>query len=361
MPILGAIMSYNYVRDKEKSIKHFIDYMFNRCQAMFKYDGLPDTIPQRVLERYLQRFGHCIITRVKGELLPLNGVFAGVNNKYNEPSMYNVTNVALKLAKQYDLEKDCVLCRNDTQMLGLTPIFAKYGELLCENEISIRTTLILTRAMITISAPDERTRQSANEFLRKIENGELMCIGENAFFDGVKVNGFSANAGFLQQFVELEQYLKASCFNEIGINANFNMKRESITANEFALNDDFLLPLIDDMYKNRCEFVQKINDKYDTDIRVDFASSWRTTQAENEKELSEAEYESVLDDVQADDLDDDTTDTDSERRDAPDDVQADEVEYEGEQVETESAGLYDETDETTDETDETDDKRRKNG
>ena len=58
---------YNF-KDKVKCVRSYVDYMLSRSQMMFNYENLPESIPQLYLERYLQRNGHCCITKVKGEL-----------------------------------------------------------------------------------------------------------------------------------------------------------------------------------------------------------------------------------------------------------------------------------------------------
>ena len=39
-----------YVTDKSKSAESIICYMLARLQKMFKYEGLPDSIPRQYLE-----------------------------------------------------------------------------------------------------------------------------------------------------------------------------------------------------------------------------------------------------------------------------------------------------------------------
>lgn len=94
------------------------------------------------------------------------------------------------------------------------------------------------------------------------------------------------SAGLINQFIELEQYIKASCLNEIGLNANYNMKRESLNSAESALNDDFLIPLIDNMLACRKDFVNKVNNMYGTDITVELNSAWLTNKLEDIKQDS---------------------------------------------------------------------------
>ena len=43
---------------KESWIKNYISYYLSKTQAMFKYEGLPDTIPQVELEKQLQTKGY---------------------------------------------------------------------------------------------------------------------------------------------------------------------------------------------------------------------------------------------------------------------------------------------------------------
>ena len=81
-----------------------------------------------------------------------------------------------------------------------------------------------------------------------MENGILGVIGESPFFDGVKLQSPPSNNGsYLTQFIEYQQYLKGSLYNELGLSANYNMKREAIGKGESTLDEDALLPLCDNM------------------------------------------------------------------------------------------------------------------
>ena len=277
----------NPIKDKQKQLDSFIKQMFNRTQSMFKYDGLPETIPQIYLERYLQVYGHCIIAQVNKELYAFWGGFSGTPDVYYNPTQYVVSNVALNLYKTFDIDKDCVLCRNDSNIQGLSFIFKKYGCLLVENTLTIYSLLKTARASLLLSATDDKTKKECDLFIDKLESGDIYCIGENPFFEGVKVHStMQGSAGLINQFIELEQYIKASCLNEIGLNANYNMKRESLNSAESALNDDFLIPLIDNMLACRKDFVNKVNEMYNTSITVELNSAWLTNKLEDIKQDS---------------------------------------------------------------------------
>ena len=281
-------MSFDYpIKDKQKQLDSFIKQMFNRTQSMFKYDGLPETIPQIYLERYLQVYGHCIIAKANNDLYAFWGGFAGAPDAYYNPTQYVVSNVALNLYKTFDIDKDCVLCRSDSNIQGLAFIFKKYGCMLVENTLTIYSLLKTARASLLLSATDDKTKKECDIFIDKLESGEIYCIGENPFFEGIKVHSsMQGSAGLINQFIELEQYIKASCLNEIGLNANYNMKRESLNSAESALNDDFLIPLIDNMLACRKDFVNKVNDMYGTSITVELNSAWLTNKLEDMKQDS---------------------------------------------------------------------------
>ena len=279
------IKADSYLMNKDIAINNYIQYMLCRTQSMFVYENLPDTIPADILELYLQTKGHCFITELDGKIYALSGTLGGEIDEYYRFTEYVVSNPALKLSKNFNIKEDGILVKNDTMELGLIPLLARYSVLIIENAISMRNATINARILTIISAPDERTKQSAELYLKKIENGENSVIGENPFFDGVRSQ--SANSAFgktIEQLIALHQYIKASMFNEIGLDANYNMKKERINSQEAQLSDDFLLPFIDNMITNRRQAIEKINEKYGLDISIRFNSTWLTNELENMKQ-----------------------------------------------------------------------------
>ena len=135
---------------------------------------------------------------------------------------------------------------------------------------------INSRMISLISASDDRTLKSSESYIKHILDGDLSVVSEDAFLNGVKVQPYAkATNDTLSKLIEYNQYLKASWFNDIGLNANYNMKREAINSNESQLNDDMLFPTVDDMLERRKEGIEKVNKMYGTNITVELNSSWR--------------------------------------------------------------------------------------
>lgn len=356
-------LAQKYVKDKDTAIQTFIETSLDKTQQIFAYENLPESIPQSELENLLQRNGHCIIVKEGGELYAITGGFSGENDVYNKPRFYTVSNVALNLYKTYEIGVDCVLVKNDYNNVGMLPIIQKYGVLMTDGEISLNLAAVLSRITMLISAPDDKTKASADLFISKILNGDFSVIGENGFFDGVKMQTASvSNANYITQLVELIQYYKASFLNEIGLNANFNMKRERLNEQEVLMNIDNLLPFIENMFSERCKAVEKVNEMFDTDIVVDYNGVWKTTHehADKEAELAETETGVENEELETSDLSTDTetvindeeeTETVSEDKGNENEVETEETDETTETEETEVETI-DETEET-EETEET--------
>lgn len=264
-----------HIKDKDTAVTEFMVNTLAKTQSMFVYDGLPDSIPQKELERLLQTTGNAFVTKVDGVLYALSGCKGGTPDVYGRATLYTVANPALQLNKTYDIKKDGVLIENDTNGESLLPLIGRYAVLYTDGLISLNTASVLTRITMLISASDDKTKQSAEEFLHKIQDGEFSIIGENSFFKGVNMQTSpTSNSVYITQLIELIQYYKASMFNELGLNANYNMKRERLNLGEVSMNVDALLPYVDNMLKERQNAVDKINEMFDTEISVKLSSSW---------------------------------------------------------------------------------------
>lgn len=277
--------------DKGLSMNNYNAYMLMRTNEMFRYEGLPDTIPARMLELILQQAGHVTIAEVNDELYAFKGSLGGEPDVYYEPTVSVVANPALKISNEYIINKDCVVINNDALRLGLLPLNKRYASLLVENDITMRIYDINSRMTEKISATDDRTRNSALQYLADIEEGRQGVISENEFLEGINVYNAASRSGSMSELIEYQQYLKASWFNELGLQSNYNMKRESINSNEAQLNEDALLPLIDNMLRERKEGIERVNEMFKTNITVELSSSWEDNQEELElaHEMEEAQ------------------------------------------------------------------------
>lgn len=299
------------ILDKRKSIYNYVLMMFDRTNQMFEYKGLPDTIPAHMLELYLQINGHIGWLEWNGKLYALPGGWGGAPDPYYRPTIYIVANPALggshdcKIVNHlppfdetvWSTKPDCVLMKNDTNMRGLFYLFSRYATELSENDISIRSAQINSRQQSIIAASTDREIASARAYIKALEDGKLEAVMDQAMATkGIRATNVSVqSANVIIQLIELQQYLKASWYNEIGLNANFNMKREYLSEEELMAQTDTLIPLIDDMLRCRKEAIEVVNSTFGTSISVEKNSAWENKQKEleTEQEYKEAQVEST--------------------------------------------------------------------
>lgn len=321
----------SYVKNKDTAVMAFIENTLAKTQAMFVYEGLPDTVPAEELERLLQTEGNAFFAEVNGDLYALQGAAGGEPDPYNRPTIYTVANPALKLNKSYKIGVDGIFIKNDTNGNSLLPIIGKFAVLYTDGIISLNTASILTRITMLISASDDKTKQSADEFLKKILDGDFSVIGENAFFKGVNMQtAATSNTQYITQLVELVQYYKANMLNELGLNANYNMKRERLNTGEVAMNVDVLLPYVDNMLHERQKALKQVNEMFGTEINVRLGSSWYLEHENYESLVTGVEV--VTEEERENDPTNEDTDTDQP---APTEEQQEQTEQQEQQEQTE--------------------------
>lgn len=283
------------ILDKEKNFRKYVLMFLRITNRIFKYTGLPDTIPARNLEKLLQMKGVIFFYKTNpafsaanterlGEgLYVFTGGYGGAENVYYEPTVANIANPCCPdIPQNLEIGKDCCVMWNDSFKQGLLPIIQKYAFLMVESDISILDAEYNLRIQSLIQASDDRTRASAELWLQQVIAGKPGIIAgksldpETALATKPFATGGQTNA--MSQLIEMHQYLKASFLNEIGLNANYNMKRERINSAESELNNDGLLPLVDDMLREREDALVEINKMFGTDIKVEKASAWEFRQ-----------------------------------------------------------------------------------
>ena len=272
-------MIYQY-KDKINNVNLANEYTLAKTLSMFDYEGLPDTIPEKELERILQENGFAFIYQWDNDIIAFNGSLSGDVDYYNNQTEINITNNKTRKNKTVPLNEG-VLILNDDYKLGILKLINKYNTLINENEISIIMANFNNRVQKILSASDDNTKASAKQYLDKVIAGELAIIGESPFLQDLKVQGSSvSNAQSFSDMIELNQYFKASLLNELGIQANTNNKKERLINAEVEQNKELLYPLVNNMYNNRIEAVQAINDKFGLNVSVEYGSVWKDRNVE---------------------------------------------------------------------------------
>lgn len=289
---LGMVGIKDFNRDKDKIFQCLINNMQKRTLGMFEYKNLPDTLSARSIEKYLQGSGTCLICNVTEEMITnpdakgQAGLYAlpckagGRRNADYLPTRAIVVSSWLGLSADFDLMKDeAVYMWNDSLLEGLTGIYSLYASELTDNIQTLHFQEVHNRILSIIKASSEDEKKDALEFFNDYQDGKFAALMNEDFIENIRNNRVdpfkgSSNSS-IKETLEARQWLLAHWNIEIGLNDNYNMKRESLNENEIEANSDTLTPLLDDMYKCRKKGVEEINRIFGTDIKVDFSSSWK--------------------------------------------------------------------------------------
>lgn len=272
-----------------------------KTQKIFEYRNLPSTIPQDDLELYIQTNGWVCITNTDlPSLYAFTGGLGGSPTAYYRPTLCVVANPSTEVnnySRTLTIGKDCVIVRNDPLYMGLLPIIQEASYLLAEADISFKFACVNIRIPALVKAKDDNTASSAKEFFHQIEEGKSMgVIMDDDLVDGIGVYDYANAETSITHLIELKQYILGTFYQELGIQSNFNMKREAINEAEAALSESVLYPTIDDMLEERKKAFSEVNKKYGTNIEVELSSVWKQLRdtAKQKFEMNEAERKADL-------------------------------------------------------------------
>lgn len=282
--------------NKDEIVGLLCNIMLQKTLSMFEWKGLPDTIPQDVLELGLQTNGSISLLEHDGKHFVSVGGFGGIRNYNYRPTRYIVANPYLlngsrnyrifytkddyynPVLDQPNYDGDCVVIENDPLYFGLLPLFRFYATQLAENLQTKRLVTILARASWLYVSNDEDDKDDFKDFIDKITNGEFSAVCSQDLLARVKTLPLAEKGhDALTNLIEDQQYIKASWFNDIGLQANYNMKRESINSNESQLNKDAVIPFVDTLLRVRKLACKRINELFGLNISVEFSSAWKYT------------------------------------------------------------------------------------
>ena len=291
------------LRDRHTIAQEYFINFLNRVDRMFKFNGLPDTIPQYILNRYLFINGWCGIGKAPenaeehaGELVCFFGGLGQKPDLYYQPTAIILANPVLG-SKTYEIGKDVVWAKNDSCHQGISHILSRYSHLLADNDISINIAQVTTRVPFVMTAETEAEKQSAEEYIRKAEKGQIGIVKSSFLNKGITPQPTisDSSGGYIKALIELHQYLKAQCNNDLGIGSNFNMKRERMTTAEVENNSPYLLPLVDEMLHFREVMCDEVNAMFGTNWSVELDSAWKLEDMQQTFEVENLDPSSQLD------------------------------------------------------------------
>lgn len=253
--------------------------LVNTASSVFTWENLPDTIDENYLTTELIFNGIIGIINTPDGVRAVRGNWGGKPNEYYKPTEFIYSNPVLGsgnpeigkdigvifLTTADNTESDGENVAHD----GLKNLIDSTACLLADNQLSLNIAQKNTRLMLVASADNEATSNSAEQTLKAMYNGEPYKVVSSKFGDTFNVEPLvnSKPAESMQQLIENYQFIWSTFLQELGINSNFNLKRERLVQAEVALNSECMDTLVDDIERNVNIGVDMCNSLFGTNIK----------------------------------------------------------------------------------------------
>lgn len=224
------------------------------AQTVFKWNGLPNGIDEKHLERYLFNEGRCMFYKDPNVgWIITKCADAGTLNFYDEPTaLIPVATDAHELdLSEREPGENCVLIYNNDYAYPTARTIMMYAARLTEMQRTIDINIHAQKTPVLIKASD-KTRLSAKQIYAKWSGFEPLIITDKNMADGVEMEVLSIAAPVVFDKLAIEKNkLWNECMTFLGIN-NANMdKRERLVDDEVQANNEQIGYSAEVMLKSR--------------------------------------------------------------------------------------------------------------
>lgn len=257
--------------------RHYMERLLNIVLAQFDWKGLPDTVDRWYLEMCLAFYGTAAMYKAKDtDLLFASNYTAQGLTMYGYPAhIRGVTNggydivTGMSTGGTIDVEPGEFVVLYDT--MTRTPLWKTldiYAKMLTKVSLAIDLNLQQQyRPYILVGNTDNKAlRKTFETFLDGVAAYEPALFSS---MDPDDIKTIDLNVPY--KGMELEQQRQAiwtDAMSELGITIG-TTKKERMLGDEIATNREADLSQLNSRLKNRKEFAEKINEKFDLDVEVE--------------------------------------------------------------------------------------------
>lgn len=257
-----------------------MDYWFwkitNLLLQMFKWEGLPDSVPQREIELNLLMTGHAVIVRDdEGELFcPVTSIYG--MDKYYQPTNAVFANPVVESEFEYTIGKDCAIIYNSSLKdsmwyvrtdNGMMTFIKRYARMLADIESTINIYTVNQRLTAVPVTEDQNVAQSIKAFFKKLIQGKREIITDNNLIESFRnvdiISKTTLKDGINDWLIARDKILE-QMFREIGVRM-YQPKKAQVTESELESNDQVLLIALDDFEEARTEGAEMVNNLFGED------------------------------------------------------------------------------------------------
>lgn len=250
----------------------FTDYFYRLMllsRSLFQWEGLPNGIDEKWIERYLFTEGACLFYKdpTLGFMVAKLGI-DGTYNAYDEPTkVFPYATNYLYEGEQLINGSNCIIIRNNDDMIPTAPTIQLYSYELTNIKRTIDTNVNAQKTPIVVKCTDKQRLSFKNAINQRNDNEPVIYADKTLNTDEIQVLDIKAPIVF-----DKLQIQKHAVWNEVmtflGVN-NANMdKRERLVDDEVQANNEQVQASEDVFLKARKDACKLINEMFGTNISV---------------------------------------------------------------------------------------------
>ena len=266
------LMSYKSVAQMANNMvfSYYYYKLMLIARSLFEWEGLPNNMDERWIEKYLFSSGKCIFYKD-----PLMGYMVAGFGQQGSINCYGDPTTVYPVAPNYVYEGEklingdnCYVIRNNDLMLPTFPTIRHYSFKLTNIDRAIDVNIEATKTPIIVRCSDKQRLSLKNAINQRRDNEPVIWSSDNANI-GDMVSTLETNAPVVFPQLQAQKHMILNeVFTDLGIN-NANMdKKERMVANEVDANDEQVKASEDVMLKVREEACKQINRIFDLNISV---------------------------------------------------------------------------------------------
>ena len=276
---LGNKAKYDMMEDTTDVFKGYLYYknfLTEKLIKIFKYDGLPATIPQEALEDYILHFGFAGITKNRHYGLvavPATKYGVGLYPRYEPLAQYCTP---LMQGRDLIIGRDIVIVKNNTYQLSCMPLVERYARQLADADSSITIALDNARINQIPCFDDEESAESYKAFMIANRLGQVDTVADSSFMQRGNFIEYQTNnqSSLSLALVETRNEILRSFLLEIGITVASG-KKERMVVDEVNVNSQLLMFNLHDMLDSRKQAMEEVNRIYGTNISVELSDEYQ--------------------------------------------------------------------------------------
>lgn len=247
----------------------YLDRLLNIAYSMFEWEGLPEGINERYLEKSLHLNGQVLFFE-SPEFGYLTLRFVGSNlNVYEEFTDYRVHTSTGHAWERND--KNAVAIWNNPQKKATYLTLQLYAEKLYECDSVIRTNIKAMKTPVLIIGTKQQQLTLKNLYMQ-YDGNEPVIYGDKGL-DLNSINVLKTDAPFIaDKITQLKHDVWSECLTYLGINSTTVDKKERLVADEAKANEDHSEHNVQVMLKERQEACKRINEMFGLNVSVKLRS-----------------------------------------------------------------------------------------